>query len=231
MLNVTRYQLRDNRNAVLIFYAIVLSLIAMITFSLRNASGEVQAGGFGFSTMIFIFILGLNCFRSSFKFTQANGISRRRFYLANILALLTIAVVMALVDLALGLIIGQFVPYEGMMEQLYRTPSLGADLIWSFALYLFAAQLGWLISMIYYRSGKLQKTLVSLSPVFGLTLLAYFDQRTQGAVLRAIVNFLGTVFGLNGVPNPFIGVVTFLLSATGIAGLSYLLIRRMPIKG
>ena len=232
LLKITRFQLRDQRNAIAIFYSIIVGLATLGTVAvLRDTKGNSSMGGLGMTSVVFIFILGLNCFTTTFKFMQANNVSRRKFYLANILALSVIALLMATIDTTLGFIMSLLIPYEGITEQIYGMSSLLPELIWTFTLATLAAHVGWLISMVYYRSSKLQKILVSMSPLFGFITLIYVDRRTAGAFSTAIIRFMGWALGFKAQhPNPYVASLSFTLAAMAVAGLCFLLISRAPVK-
>lgn len=232
LLKVTRFQFRDQRNAIAIFYSIIVALAALGTFAvLRDTKGNSSMGGLGMTSVVFIFILGLNCFTSTFKFMQANNVSRRRFYIGNVLALSIIALFMATIDTSLGFVIRLVIPYTSMTEQLYGMSSLLPELIWTSTLATLAAHVGWLISMVYYRSNKLQKTLVSVSPLFGIITLVYLNRRTAGAFGRAIISFMGWALGFKAQqPSPYVASLSFIIATMVVASLCFLLIRRAPVK-
>lgn len=231
ILKVARFQFRDQRNAIAIFYGIIVGLATMGVFAiLRDPSGGSSMGGLGLTSVIFIFILGLNCFTTAFRFMQANNVSRQRFYMATIVALSAISLFMATIDTTLGFILRSLIPYSGMTEQLYGTASFLPEVLWTFTLAAFAAHLGWFISMVYYRSSKLQKVVVSLSPLFGLVIAIYIDRRTSGTFGTAIMRFLGTALGFLHGRNPYVASLSFTVGAAIMAGLCFLLIRRAPVK-
>jgi len=231
ILKVARFQLRDQRNAIVIFYGIIISLATMAVIAMRrDTTGNSSIGGLGLTSVIFIFILGLNCFTTAFKFMQANNVSRRRFFIANVLALSAISLFLALVDTTLGSILSRVVTYSGMTEQLYGTVSVVPEILWSFTFATLAAHVGWLISMIYYRSNKLQKIVVSLSPLVALMAGLYFNRRTAGAFGTSITRFLGTVLGLLNGRNPYIASLSFAVASAITAGLCFMLVRRAPVK-
>ena len=230
-LKVTKCQLRDIKKTIIIFYTIIVAItvIAMIITRVNSQTKvEMSFGGFGISTVIFIFISGLNCFRLNFMFMQANNISRKRFFYANIITLISVAAFMAIIDVILNNILQLALPYKSMFEQLYRKNFFFADFLWSFAFYAFAAILGWLITMIYYRCNKLMKTIVSIMPVLLMILLGIID--TKGIIGKAIIEFLGTALGFSNNFNSYMAVLSFVIGTIGLAALSFLLIRKMPIR-
>lgn len=232
-LKVSKYLFRDFKKALVIFYGIIFAimiLMAALYFSIINQdSGEVSFGGFGFSTFIFIFVAGLNCFKANFKFLQANNISRKRFYYANIITLISISALMALIDTTLTKVLILIMPYENMVEQLYKSNFFFSSFMWSFALFALAASTGWFITMLYYRCDKLMKTVISFAPVLVIILFFMINNLTKGAVGIAVIKFLTMALGFNN-NNPYTAALTFFIAAAGALGLCYLLIRKITIK-
>ncbi|OGO76853.1 MAG: hypothetical protein A2Y23_08160 [Clostridiales bacterium GWB2_37_7] len=232
-LKVSKYLFHDFKKAMMIFYAIIFSIAIILVFlNLKLVSQEISRarfGGFGFTVFIFLFVSGLNCFKTSFRFMQANNISRKRFYYANIITLVTISAFMALIDTTMTNVIKLMLPYNSLLEQLYKNDFFFSNFIWSFALFTLAASAGWCITMLYYKCGKLMKTVVSLAPVLIIILLAMLNNLVKGAIGTAIIKFLTVALGFNN-NNPYMAVFSFLIASAGAFGLCYLLIQRMPIK-
>jgi hypothetical protein len=227
--SVAKYQIADNRNGVLVYYAVLIGLaLIMVATPNWNSTGTTSLSGV--SSMIFIFVLGLNCFRSSFLFCQANNISRRSFYFATILSLLVLAVILSLCDLVLDAVLGRYPFYEGFFEQIY--PASGfAKILWTTALFTFSASLGWMITMIYYRANPWVKVLVSISPIVVITLAGYLHQRTDGVFGYALFVLLGKALGFSAQgPNLYPAMATFVLASMAIWAVNYLLMRKTPVR-
>ncbi len=234
ILKVTKYQLRDFRIGLIVFYGIILVIIVIGGVSYSNLSNDpnvsVSYSGFGMAAVIFIFVAGLNCFRDSFKFIQANNVSRKSFFIGNGITLISVAALMAIVEAILDKTLRYLFPYQGLFQQLYRSNSLLADFLWSFGLYAFAVSLGWFITMVYYRSNKLMKTIVSLIPAFIIVLLVVINNLTGGALGRGMVNLLAAALGFDNGFNAYMAVLSFWVATVALFCLSFLLIRRMPLK-
>lgn len=233
-LKVSKYIFQDFKKALIIYYGIIIGIFMLMLFSyMRFSSGQsgddINFGGFGVSTVIFMFVSGLNCFKANFKFMQANNISRKRFYSGTIIALISVAAFMAFVDVVLNNVFNQIIPYEGVFEQLYRNGNYFADFVWSFALMVLAVSAGLFITLLYYKCNKLMKVMISFIPVVLFILLALFNNLTKGAVAYGVVNFFTAVLGFENY-NPYIAVLSFFIASAGVLALSYGLIRRMPIK-
>ncbi len=233
IFKVSKYLLRDNRKALIIFYAIILTIVFMILSSLsqfNTTDGNVSFGGFGFSSAIFLFISGLNCFKANFMFTQANNISRKRFYFANIITLISLSLLMSLIDVILSNIMQMVIPYRGVFEQLYKSKFFLDDFMWSFALFSFVVSLGWLITMLYYKASKVIKIIISIAPVFVVVLISIIDDLTSMKVWRNIVLLIGRLLGLTNNLNSYTAVVSFFVGCIAFFSLIFLLIRKIPIK-
>ncbi|MDF2592301.1 MAG: hypothetical protein K0S75_1767 [Clostridia bacterium] len=232
-LKVSKYLFRDFKNALLIFYGIILAIAVLMAALFLNVisqeSGNASFGGFGFSAFIFLFVSGLNCFKANFKFLQANNISRKRFYYANIITLLSISAFMALIDASMTKVLKLIMPYEDIVEQLYKNDLFFSSFIWSFALFTLAASAGWCITMLYYKCDKLMKTIISFAPVLLVILLVMLNNVTEGALGISIIKSLTVVLGFTN-NNPYTAALSFLVATAGVLGLCYLLIRRIAIK-
>jgi hypothetical protein len=223
----TKYQLRDYRTAVLVYYLILAALIALVVGNSGRIEGQDSLSG---GSIIFIFVLGLNCFKTSFRFAQANNISRRAFYLATLLSLVGLAIIMGVVDLILDVLMDSFPIYVSLFEQIYGMSGIAKGL-WTTASLVFAASLGWMITMIYYRSNTVWKVIVSLSPVAAISVLSLLDRLSGGKAVSSTLSFLTWAFGFAGeTPNPFQAVLTFLAGSAIIWAINILLLYRAPVK-
>lgn len=229
VLKVAKYQLRDFRKSVMIYYSVILGLgLFLVILTMKSqATGQSSFSG---ASVIFLFILGLNCFKTSFKFVQANNISRKVFYLGNIIAIVSISGIIALIDFIIDRIFVSCVSYAGIFEQIYTSGGFFDKVLWSVAILTFATSLGWIITMIYYRCNSLMKSIVSLSPVVIAIVFGYFNRLTYGDLGEAITNFLGSALGLTNGLNPYMAVLSFTIATMGIFGLSYLLLYKAPIR-
>jgi hypothetical protein len=232
-LRVSKYLFRDFKKGMLIFYGIILTIVVFLAFLyfyvIDQDAGKVHFGGFGFSAFIFIFVSALNSFKANFRFLQANNISRKKYYIANIITLISIAAFMALIDTAITNIIKFMMPYESVVEQLYKNDFIFTNFMWSFTLLILAASTGWGITMLYYRCDNLIKTIISLAPALLVVLLIMLNNLVHGAIGIAIIKFFTVALGFNN-NNPFMAALSFFIASAGAFGLCYLLIRRITIK-
>ena len=224
----TKYQLRDYRPAVLVFYLVLAVIAAFILAINGRVEGQASLSG---GSIIFVFVIGLNCFKSSFLFAQANNISRWVFYQATLLSLVGLGIIMGAVDMILDAALQRLPIYLGLFEQLYGKAPLAKGL-WTTASLVFAGSLGWMITMIYYRSSNLWKVVVSLIPVLISPALSLLNWLTNGRLTFSLFAFLKWAFGFAGEsPNPYPAVLTFLAGSVLIWAINAVLLYRAPVKG
>jgi hypothetical protein len=229
ILRVAKYQLYDFMKAVKVFYAIILLISLTLVILLSKNLEEVSFGGLGMTTAIFIFIAGLNCFTSNFKFMLANNVTRKRFYIGNIIALASVAAFMALIDTILSNILRMNFPYESIVTQLYKNNSLFPEFLWASSFYTLNVYFGWLVTMVYYRSNKIMKTVISILPILIIITFNYFDYVSGKAGSVAITGFLIKAMGLS-TGNVYAGSLSLLIGAAAIAGICFALVRKAIIK-
>lgn len=220
ILKLAQYQLSQYKIAMLIYYPI---LILFAAFSDVPGSGNATA-----SSVITIFVLGLNSFKSSFKFSQANNITRRTFFFGTIISLLALASFMALADA----ILDKFFKHVSLdlYGQIYP-PSFGTQVLWSALLLGLLASLGWLITTLYYRVNAKGKILVSLSPILIYWLLSLVENLTDGRFGDVTGRFVLWALGAGGaVLNPFAAILSFFVMSLILWFFNYLLIYRAPVK-
>jgi len=223
----TKYQLRDYRTAVLVFYLVLAAIVALLVGINGRVEGQASLSG---GSIILVFVIGLNCFKSSFLFAQANNISRRVFYLATLLSLVGLGIIMGAVDMIIDAALDRLPIYLGLFEQVYGKAPLAKGL-WTTAFLVFAGSLGWMITMIYYRSSSLWKVVVSLTPVLVIPVLSLLNRLTSGKLMFSLFAFLKWAFGFAGeTPNPYPAVVTFLVGSALIWAVNAVLLYRAPVK-
>ncbi len=229
-LKVAKYQLMDFKKSVLVYYSVVIALLLVIPFMLNQINGTTINFNGGGGSAIMVFVIGLNSFKSSFKFMQANNISRKKFFMGNIISLVTLCGIMASIDYLLGTVLNSLTPYESIFHQIYLQNRFLDKLLWSFTILTLFAVIGWTINMFYYRSNKYMKIMISIAPVFLIMFISYLNRFTDGELIRSISRFLLSAFGVSGVLNPYMAVLSFIVATVGISGLIYLLIYKAPIK-
>lgn len=247
------YQLFDLKKSILVYYFVIvcvyLFMTITMTVSLSMAEGGNVSGQFNgsdFSTMIFIFIVGLCSFKEVFGMLLQNGISRKSMFIGRLLTSLTIAFGMAIVDKVLLIIFKAAASLTNgrltvgtLYEQTYLVSDkdLGdlklqiTSFFFNFFLYLAFTALGYLITNLYYRMNKAGKIAVSVSvPIGFLFVLPIFDSYvTNGRISNAIVRLIDSAFGLSS-KQPINAIISGILAFVLFSALSWLLIRRAAVK-
>lgn len=226
-LSVAKMKLFDCLRAMGIFYSITILFVFLMWYlSVKYNNVSYNSDGV---TLVFLFICGLNSFKESFKFSSANGVSRKRYFRESLLALVGTAALAALIELVLPLISQAFTRHEMLYVTLYRNTNLLAAAVWTFALFFGASLLGWLISLIYYRCNSLMKIVVSLSPVYVTALMIWLNRQTGGKIFVAIGDLISFFWGIAD-SNSYVAVLNFLVISILFSGLIFLLLRRAPVK-
>ena len=200
-----------------------------------------------FFAVIFLFVCGLNSFKSNFYFAKSNGISRKTFIKGLLISSIPIALVMSIIDIIINRINNIFIKnptlydvsygnllgdvgrvYEGSWVQSNSLATIFNTILFQFSLCLLAYVVGIVINMIYYRSNKYVKVLVSVIPVAFIMFSGNFSIRNSGLTIR-VKEFFDYIFGFNPV-NVFACVSTFLVLTVVLWGIAFLLIRKAVIK-
>ncbi|MBV1759023.1 MAG: hypothetical protein KMY55_14435 [Dethiosulfatibacter sp.] len=249
-LKISKFYFFESLFAIKIYYAIFISVLALLAFSRISSGGNMSSSGLEFATVIFMFVVGLDSFKSDFYFSQSVSVSRKTFLKGLMLGILRISMLMSVIDVILNRIYNLFVPSPTMFDMLYtayrdtgimnyRTLEfiwkqsneiyiLLSTFVWQFALYTFVCLAGLLITLIYYRSNKWMRVVVSISPVFFFMLM-----RGLGNYLidfsGSIISFMDKAFGYSNM-NPYMAVITFLVAGGILSVFIYLLTRKAEIK-
>lgn len=237
-LKMAKYQAYDLLSAVRVFYIIIISILFFLGVLATYNKGNVSSSGIDFATVIFIFVAGLNSFKSAFKFSQSNNISRITFFKGTILGALPITFGMAVLDIIINRIYNLFVSSPMNFDMIYRSIQYGknfvpnndfntiiATLIFQFALYTMFFMIGLMVTTIYYRSNTVMKIIVSVSPFLLLIFLPKIAALFPRAFLKAIIDFLVFAF-----QNSYSTSITFLVLSIVFAGFAFLLCRRAVAK-
>lgn len=216
------------------YFYIIMTLLILIFFYLSTKlppDGDIYFGGTGFSSVIFIFILGLSFFKSEFNFLQANNITRNNFFKATCISVAISALINAILGTILTQIAFMLMPgiYSDWVEGIYKTNDIFASIAWSFALYMTVMICGWIISMIYYRANKIMKIIVSFIPFVLILLTSAADNSVSGAISNSIGRAFMFIFSLNTL-NPYTAALNMIIVSAVLSVFAYLLIRRMELK-
>lgn len=190
------YQLREYKNAMLIYYVILVVLFGSIAVQMgKDPNGMI--GGLDGMTLIFLLILGLNAFKESFRLAMQNGVSRKAYYNDTIKSILILSIFMALMDTLLGLVLSQITQYESffyqvnqIQDQMPFSQNFSLAILTRVSMNVFAFHLGLFITIFYYKLTRFWVYFVSISvPLVIYIILPSFRQNIfQGS--KRIIDFI-----------------------------------------
>lgn len=238
-----KYQISGMKRPLIIFYIIIYALLAISILQRliwTNSNITISGSGLEVSSMIFLFVCGLNSFKSTFNMFLVNGVSRRTMFKSYAAMIAPIAAGMALIDSLNSLLMASLVNYSSFFHQMYHArygtglsvQTIAEGFLWMFAIYMVFAMLGFFITTIYYRMKKPVKLLVSIGvPVFFFMVLPYADAAIfNGGIYRAIGRFFAKAGGFLDGHNPYIAVLSSLIALVLLGALSFLAMRRATVK-
>jgi hypothetical protein len=240
-----KYNLYDNAKAIIIYYFVVLAVLALMTVGISvTTSGSMSLSGLDIATVNFLLIAGLVSFKESFRMFMQNGVSRKSIMASKILSAVSIALIMTAADSVLSLICkfifmkADGMKYYSLFEQSYKTFVEGKSSLliqlnmfaYNFLLYILMLACGFFISLLFYRLNKGGKIAVAVGvPVALIIVFPLMDGLLfNSAVSKAITKFLYLAIGFTD--RPYAGMLTFVISSAIVFALSWLLLRRAVIK-
>ncbi len=247
--SAVKYQVLDGKVAIPVFYLVVLCVMALLPISASGMGPEsyVNIGGFEIGTIIFLFIVGLNAFRETFRMMVQNGVSRKTMFISFLLLTLILSAGMSCINEVLLRIGKAFtsgadnISFQSVFEQMYAPRYMGnpdsiqmllEGLLFTIFATAVAMMLGYFITIMYYRLNKAGKIAVSVGvPAILIIGLPIFDAIVTGGVIYRSFGQL-TLFALgvlNGY-NPYYAMVSSLIAFAVLAALSWMLVRRAVVK-
>lgn len=125
--SMTKYSFNGALKAYLIFAAIIFAIInTVVIITAATGSQGGSFGGMDFSTVVFMFILGIVNYREDLSMSIQNGISRKSYFCSTILVFILIAVIGSAGDTLIS-ILGNFyqnnvsegISFDSGYEQLF----------------------------------------------------------------------------------------------------------------
>lgn len=252
--SVYKYQLNDFKKSIMIFYLVIACIFVLIFLStgtklltinsLKIGPGSVS--GLELASFIFLFVGGLNMFREAFRFSMQNGVSRKSIWTGTVLTFLTVGGVMALIDTVIRMaLLNLSVPWsnvkmQGFYDLMYPQRSLNNGMIQNalegfllnFCMYAAALAVGYFITVGYYHMNKIAKIIVSIGvPAFIMILLPILiGIFSKSDPSYEYYHATRVALGGSNYDNPYFAMGSGLLISAVFLGLTYLMVRRAPIK-
>lgn len=243
---LAKYNIKSNLKPIIIYYLIFTGAITGIEILTKYSGGNGYSSGLELSSIIFLFVLGLNSFKENFYFSQASNIPRVDYFRATVIAILPIGLAMSILDVIINRVYNLFRICPTIYDMVYKhsfhlatnsevwiqSNSIGTLLgtvTFLFALYIVTFGVGLLITMIYYKCNKIMKILVSLSP---MAIIAICEKIVVNdpEFGEKILIFIDNIFGIS-TKNSYMAVLTFI--CTFIISMCFvnILVRKAVVKG
>ena len=241
---LAKYNIKSSLKSILIFYCIFIVVIILISITAGKSS---HIRGIEFSSVIFLFVLGLNSFKENFYFSQANNIPRIDYFKSIVITIFPIALVMSIIDIILNRIYNIFDVGPTIYDMSYGNFKsahiyingnawiqnnsiriLIGTITFLFTLYIIAFAIGLLITMIFYKCNKTMKRLIFLIPIAIQAIFAnvVYNSPQVGEKLTA---FIDNILGISE-KNSYICVITFICLFVIIMCFVYMIVRRVVVK-
>lgn len=246
-----RYQANEYLRPTVIFYIVIASIYLVMVISARIFFDGSIIGQTNLSsgTVIFLFVMGLNMFKSPFNLMLQNGISRRTQWLGLALSGLLYALAMTAIDSLLPYIfrgvnyVTNYAAFYGSVVE--NAAALSArGIAWTWASYMAAFSFGYLLTTLYYRMNKPLKVIVSIGvPGLLFVVLPIVEVIVPSFNLfSSLVSLVSWAMGYDKVTGSFgyrmvlaangvwRAAASYTVVSAAMLGCAYLLMRRATMK-
>lgn len=218
------------------FYSFTILILGFISYKFN---GNMTTAGFEFVSSVFIFVTGITIVKSTFKFAQANNITRKTFFISTLITVPLITASMSVIDSILIRLFNLMIPVMPLFNMIYRQGdinmanlrpdnsfiSLSSSFLWMLTLYASLFMLGILIGLAVYRSNRIAKLFLALIPVIIILLFSSAKPFVFLSAALAIGSFLKAAFS-----TPYTSSLSFIVLYGLYASISWLILRRLIIK-
>lgn len=113
-----KYNLSETKNTMIIYYLVMYAILITTTMLGSVFNQDVRISGIEFSSIIILFVIGLNMFKTQFKFLIQNGISRKTKFLGFLVSTI-IVLPMAIIDSINSVLINYVIEYDSFLSYKY----------------------------------------------------------------------------------------------------------------
>lgn len=233
------YRLKDVRKSILLFYLIVFASYLLINILANLESVHVSGmSGLEMSSMIFLLVIGLNSFKPTFYLFVQNGVSRKTMYHSYLISMLISSAIMAFIDAVVFTLIGPKLGIISLFEQLYTgfyedqlLIRLMVTFLWCLTAYFAFCNIGYFITVLYYRMNKALKLIISISVPCTLFIgVPILDSYFNGKITRMFVETFDFFFGTGADRNPFASVISCCCISLVLVLLSFGFVKKVVVK-
>ena len=183
-IKIAKYKLESSLKGIGIYYGIFsLVLILFVITSPKSIGTEYITSGLEFSTVIFIFIMTINDFKSTFYFSQGNNVSRKSYLKGVLLYIIAITSILPIIDISLNRIYNLFTKCPMLYDMLYGLKNIAgkavidngvfalvSNYLFLLSLYIFVYLIGLLMSSISFKLKGNTKIFFSVLLIFFIIL-------------------------------------------------------------
>ena len=224
-----------SRSSYLIFMGVILTLYLLSMVLMMFIHEDGSSNGQDMAAIIFAFVMGIALCWDNLKMALANGVSRRTVFTSTLLSSLIGSAVLTVFTLCctqlFGSLLNAYSIYSFTYEGYAASPFLSilAQALWQMALYFLSMMTGLLIAVIYYRLNKVATIAVSVGvPVFCFMVLPILFTLLP-TLFTAFVSAFSKLFSFIA-RSPYHSCLVFLITAAVMAALSWLAMRRAPLR-
>lgn len=237
----TIYNLKYSGKGMVILTGIMLAIGLLIAGVVSTYSGEVskndaQFNGFEVTFAIFLFVNFIVSFKENFNHLNLNGVTRKNFYFANLLTILSTSFSMLLLMFVLnGFYRLMGVSSHFMTNFLYGQTSYPNLICFSLSLFILASMTGWLFSLLSYKFGRLMNIALAVSPAIVFTIIPLLAIKLSigKQLLNMFMFYFGFIKGMGFAPVPnsvLYASLNFLITSIIFAIANWALIRKISVK-
>lgn len=237
--NTVRYFFNSSIKGYLIFVGVLFGIVAVGALLCIINGSEGGLGGIEFSTTIFMLIIGIMHCREDFAMCVQNGVSRRTYYIASIIAFVLLAAIASAGDMVLS-IVGNFCQahtsmyYGTTYEQIFLKNASIQDIsdyissyLLDFSFNIMAISAGFLISSIFARLSRILKIVVIASfYILIFVILPYIDAMFNNAsLIKKLIRFFIWMFS-----EWYHATLALIIGAAVLCAFAYLFVRKVQIQ-
>ena len=244
--SIIKYNINNVKSAILIYYSIFITIGLALILLAKNSDGSITSSGVEMTSVIFIFITGLNFFKENFYFMKSSNVTRKEFLYGTAISMIPIVLIMSIIDIIINRIYNIFVVSPTNYDMIYTSlrsenwfsnnnwvqsnsiETLFNTFIFQAAVYLAFFSLGFLVTIIYYKCNKLMKVVVSILPIALIMILNIIGEAYPSLINKAN-NIITTILGWDS-QNSYMAVLTFSLVYIILIIISRLLTKKAIIK-
>ena len=101
-LRIAKMNIQSVMKSAMVYYLIFIAIVMALCIGNYVGGLKSTMSGIEFATVIFLFVCGLNSFKSNFYFAKSNGISRRTFIKGLLISSIPLALIMSIIDIIIN---------------------------------------------------------------------------------------------------------------------------------